>query len=208
MITHPGAMTHLTAKDIKPEILEQCTHIHISSVFLQPDIQHTLIEILQLAKKLNLTTSLDTQWDPSEKWELELEEILPMIDVFLPNKQELLALTHTDNIDQSLEIVKDFSNILAVKMGNKGSLGFHRKKKYQAPPFLNPEVVDAIGAGDSFNAGFIYKYLKNGNLYECLQFGNLMGAINTTAPGGTAAFNDLERIKETAKKRFDFFINM
>jgi sugar/nucleoside kinase (ribokinase family) len=207
MITHPGAMTHLTSNDVTRDILIQSKHVHISSVFLQPGIQNTLVEILGLAKELNLTTSLDAQWDPSEKWDLDLPEILPLVDVFLPNIQELLGMTQTDNIDQALKTVKEFSNILAVKMGNKGSLGILNGKKYLASPFLNSEVVDAIGAGDSFNAGFIYKFLTQAELSECLQYGNLMGAINTTAPGGTDAFDDPEGVKETARKRFNFSID-
>ena len=62
------------------------------------------------------------------------------------------------------------------------------------PIFINPEYVDSIGAGDSFNSGFIKKYLENAPLSECLRFGNLMGAVSTTAAGGTAAFVDKELI--------------
>jgi len=207
MITHPGAMEHLTIEDITPEILDLCSHIHISSVFLQPGIHHNLPEILKLAKSMNITTSLDTQWDPLEKWDLNLKELLPMVDVFLPNIQEFLALTKSEDIQKAVEAVKVNSNIIAVKMGNKGSLGLFKGKSFMANPFLNKEVVDAIGAGDSFNAGFIFKYLQNVALIECLQFGNLAGAINTTAPGGTAAFESYNKVKDIARKRFNFQID-
>ena len=188
MITHPGSMEHFTFSEIKPDILDRCNHIHISSVFLQPGIKENLVDLLSVAKEHNITTSLDTQWDPSEKWDLELEKALPLVDVFLPNIQELLALTRKENLEKAIKSVKDFSNIVAVKMGNNGSVGIKRGKSYSSKPFLNRQVVDAIGAGDSFNAGFIFKFLQQAELNECLLFGNLMGAINTTAAGGTAAF--------------------
>jgi sugar/nucleoside kinase (ribokinase family) len=75
------------------------------------------------------------------------------------------------------------------------------------PPFLNKDVVDAIGAGDSFNAGFIFMFINNKRLQDCLQFGNLTGAINTTAAGGTTAFYSFEEVKKTAKEQFNFLIN-
>ena len=207
MITYPGAMGHLGLEDITPEILSNCHHVHISSVFLQPGIHKNLKEILALIKELNLTTSMDTQWDPLEKWDLDLREILPLVDVFLPNIQEFLALTQKKNIRQAIHAVKDHSNVTAVKMGKKGSVGLLNGISYKAKPFLNPKVVDAIGAGDSFNAGFILKFLQKAELEECLQFGNLMGAINTTAPGGTGAFDHYDHVKETAIKRFNFSID-
>jgi sugar/nucleoside kinase (ribokinase family) len=207
MITHPGAMEHLTKDNITSDILKQCHHIHISSVFLQPGIQSELRQILKSAKKLDITTSLDTQWDPLEKWNLDLKEILPLVDIFLPNIQEFMALTKTKNINHAIETVKEYTNIIAIKMGNKGSLGIYEGKSFPSKPFLNKKVIDAIGAGDSFNAGFIFKFLQHAELNECLQFGNLMGAINTTASGGTAAFVNYDSVKEKAEKRFNFLIN-
>ena len=67
MLTHPGAMEHLTLQDIKSEDLQKAKHMHVSSLFLQPKIKENIIEIFQLAKENGLTTSLDTQWDPAEK---------------------------------------------------------------------------------------------------------------------------------------------
>ncbi|MFN2396708.1 MAG: PfkB family carbohydrate kinase, partial [Bacteroidales bacterium] len=70
------------------------------------------------------------------------------------------------------------------------------------PPFLNKEVVDAIGAGDSFNAGFIFKFINGNSIAECQKYGNLTGAVSTTAAGGTTAFQDYEKFLETARNRF------
>jgi sugar/nucleoside kinase (ribokinase family) len=206
MITHPGAMEYFDFKEIKEDILDQCRHIHISSVFLQPGLRDNLADILLMAKKIKITTSLDTQWDPSEKWDLDLGTILPLVDVFLPNIQELLALTRKENIQEAVKSIMNYSHIIAVKMGNKGSLGVLNGKTFPSKPYLNKEVVDAIGAGDSFNAGFVSKFLQRATMNECLRFGNLMGAINTTAAGGTAAFDHYDRMKEIAREKFKYSI--
>ena len=71
------------------------------------------------------------------------------------------------------------------------------------PAFINTEVVDTIGAGDSFNAGFVHMFVKGEPVEKCLSFGNLAGAISTTAAGGTAAFKSKELIRKTAKEKFN-----
>lgn len=68
---------------------------------------------------------------------------------------------------------------------------------------MNTEVVDAIGAGDSFNAGFISQFIQGKSFIECQRFGNLTGAINTTAAGGTGAFTSKENIIQIAKEKFN-----
>ena len=71
------------------------------------------------------------------------------------------------------------------------------------PAYLNENVVDAIGAGDSFNAGFINRFINHKPLDECLDFGALCGALNTTAAGGIGAFQSLETVKASMKQRFN-----
>ena len=69
------------------------------------------------------------------------------------------------------------------------------------PAFVNPSVVDAIGAGDSFNAGFIHQFIRQQPVDVCQEFGNLTGAISTQAAGGTAAFNDIQnRLKHAIEQ--------
>jgi sugar/nucleoside kinase (ribokinase family) len=204
MITFPGAMEHLNPGDITSQMLLDCGHLHVSSVFLQPGIQHYLPQIFRLAKENGLTTSLDTQWDPAEKWNLDLKKILPSVDIFFPNLKEILAMTKSRDVHSALDSLKEYAHIIAVKMGKAGSLGFLEGKKILSECFYNPDLVDAIGAGDSFNAGFVFKFLQEADLEQCLRYGNLMGAINTTASGGTTAFTDLDQVKKTALKEFNF----
>ncbi|MCD6116351.1 carbohydrate kinase family protein, partial [bacterium] len=93
MITHTGAMEHLTINDMNPETLRKARHLHFSSYFLQPGIRRDVSTMFKMAKENGLTTSFDAQWDPAEQWEMDIENILPYVDLFFPNEQELLHLT-------------------------------------------------------------------------------------------------------------------
>ena len=204
MVTYQGAMNELTIDDISKETLSLAKHLHFSSYYLQPGIKKDISKLLKMAKDSGLSTSFDMQWDPDEKWDLNYEETLPLVDVFLPNEQELKYLTKNKNIDEALDALSQFSKAVIVKMGNKGSLLFNKGKKNLKNAFFNNEVVDAIGAGDSFNAGFIFKYIKGESLEKCQEFGNLMGAVNTTAAGGTTAFSSYKNVIRTAKEKFNY----
>ncbi len=202
MVTYPGAMENLTIEEITDDKLAEAQHLHLSSPFLQPKLKNSLVEIFEKAKRVGLTTSLDTQWDPNEKWDLDLEKLLPFVDIFLPNEQELLLLTSEETIESALNKIEKYANTVIVKMGIKGSLSMANGKRTAVEPFLNTDVVDAIGAGDSFNSGFISKFIKGKTIEECQKFGNLTGAINTTAAGGTGAFVSVRKVKSVAKEKF------
>ncbi len=200
--TYPGAMDNLTINDIAEDDLNKAKHLHFSSYFLQPGMWNSLGELFRKAKKLGLTTSFDMQWDPQETWKLDIEDVLPFVDVFLPNEKELMFLTGKDNLVDAIDEVKKFTDILAIKRGNQGSIVNYKDQSTELPAFLNNCVVDSIGAGDSFNAGFIFKFINGENIAECQKFGNLTGALSTTSAGGTAAFEDFDVLKRTAKEQF------
>jgi sugar/nucleoside kinase (ribokinase family) len=204
MVTYPGAMAELTVDEVDFDFMAQYKHLHLSSPFLQPKLKDGIIRLFQKAKELGLTTSLDPQWDPSEKWEIDLDELLPYVDVFLPNIKEILALTRTNTLGNALAMVKPFGKCTVVKNGEHGVVCQIIDELIIQPAFLNNQVVDCIGAGDTFNSGFISKYIQKATIPECLEFGALTGAINTTMSGGIGAFESIEEVKKTAWTRFGF----
>jgi len=206
MLTYPGAMIDLSADDISDEMLASTGHLHVSSIFLQPGLRKGIIGLMQRAKKSGLTTSLDTQWDPEEKWGLPLEELLPLVDVFLPNMQEFLNLSRSAALTKGIEKMASRLNILVVKDGSNSAYLWHKGHLVNRPAFLNPDVADCIGAGDSFDAGFIHCFIHGDPLEDCLRYATLMGAINTTKPGGTTAFTDKQAIRKIARDRFNMEI--
>lgn len=204
MVTHPGAMNEFTINDIDSNKLMTARHLHFSSYYLQPGLKSNVADLFKMAKDSGMTTSFDMQWDPNEKWDMDYKNILPNVDVFFPNEQELFNLTGEKDVVKGLNQLSKYTNNVAVKMNNKGSISWNKNSIHHIEAFLNEEVVDAIGAGDSFNAGFIFKYLQGKGIKECQEFGNLMGAVSTTAAGGTGAFNYYEQIMKIAKEKFGY----
>lgn len=208
MVTYPGAMEDLTIDDISEETIKSAGHLHFSSYFLQPGIQPGLKSLFERAKRHGLTTSLDIQWDPQEKWNFNYREILPLVDVFLPNEQEALLLTNESTLENAINKLTPLARHVIIKLGGKGSIAATGKNIVFKESYYNKNVVDAIGAGDSFNAGFIFRFIKGYNIDDCQKFGNLTGAINTTAAGGTAAFESYEQVIKTGQEKLGFDIRV
>jgi len=203
-VTYPGAMNELHLKDIDFDFLSKARHMHFSSCFLQPGIRNDLTALFRGAKEIGLTTSFDAQWDPEEKWDLPLEQLLPFVDVFLPNIQEFKFLTRSNTIEEGIRKLRPYAHYIVIKNGSDGAWAWDGKRIITQPAFLNNRVVDCIGAGDSFNAGFIKDFINNIPIKKCLETGALTGAINTTRAGGTGAFENPDLIREIARERFNY----
>lgn len=205
-VTYPGAMNDLRLGDIDFNFFSSARHMHFSSFFLQPGIRNDLVTLFRRAKEAGLTTSFDAQWDPEEKWDLSLGQLLPFVDVFLPNMQEFKSLTQTNTIEEGIQKLKHFAHIVVIKNGSYGAMAWDGSNLISRPAFRNDNVVDCIGAGDSFNAGFITEFIKKQPLEKCLEMGALIGAINTTRAGGTGAFENKESIRQIARKHFSYIL--
>jgi sugar/nucleoside kinase (ribokinase family) len=205
MVTYPGAMTRMTVESITDGMMLQCRHLHVSSVFLQTGIKKNITDLFRRAKALGLTTSLDPQWDPQEKWDLDFNTLLSFVDIFIPNEAELQAITKIQELDLAMKALP-FANTLVVKCGREGAYLRDSSGLFFQQSFLNTNVVDSIGAGDSFDAGFVHSFLQGKPLKKCLEFAALTGAINTTREGGTTAFENLDTVKTIARSSFNYII--
>jgi len=203
-LTYQGAMDVMGFDDIDKSVFDCTKHIHLSSLFMQSGLLRDIDRILDLAKSKGVTVSLDTQWDPMETWKLDYKSVLPKITVFMPNEKELIALTHKDNLESAIqEVIPHLGSAMLVKCGSDGSILVRKDgSRIVLPAFLNKNVVDAIGAGDSFNSGFISAFVKGFSQEDCQITGNLTGAVNTTASGGTGAFVSLDHVRRVCREKF------
>ena len=203
-LTYQGSMDVMGFDQIDKSVFDLSQHIHLSSLFMQSALLRDIHKVLDLAAEKGCTVSLDTQWDPMEKWALDYPRVLPKITVFMPNEKELCALTGKASLEDAIaEVLPYLGNIMLVKCGSKGSLLVKKDgSRKLLPAFLNKDVVDAIGAGDSFNSGFVSAFVKGLSPEVCQITGNLTGAVNTTAAGGTGAFTSLEAVRKICKERF------
>jgi len=189
ILTYPGCMAEMSLAHLDLEYLKSATHFHLSSYFLHralvPQIPHLLREL----KNSGLRISLDTNDDPHDRWNDGIQDALEHVDVLMPNEREVCKLARTEKVEDAVHKLLERVPLIVLKRGAKGATAF--TKTEEVPVSAIPvEVVDPVGAGDSFNAGFLHKYVQGKPLAECLAYGNLAAACSTTKPGGTEAFRD------------------
>ena len=175
-------------------------HLHMGSYFLQPHVRKNLSVLYERAKQLGMSTSLDAGWDEAGRWNDGLENILRFADFFFPNDKEACAITGTgDVLEAASKIARMGTNVL-VKCGPDGAVLCAKESDApkRFPPFRT-RVLDSTGAGDSFNAGVLYAFLKGLPLDECARYGNAAGAVSVTRPGGTTACPTLREVEKTLK---------
>lgn len=189
ILTYMGVMAEMNISDLDMSFITSGRHFHLSSLFLQKGLQRDLPRLFRELKEQGLTISLDTNDDPDHLWGEPLGELLSLIDVLLPNEDEAKRMMRTDDLDDAIEQLAQRVPVVAVKCGGRGSIVQAGDKRYSAPS-LRVEPVDTIGAGDSFNAGFLKAYLNGLPLDECAAAGNASAALSTLRSGGTEAFRD------------------
>jgi sugar/nucleoside kinase (ribokinase family) len=200
MVTYLGSIAHLRPADIKTSVLTGYCHLHVGSYFLQTGLQSGLPDLFALAHRAGLTVSLDTGWDPGQRWgDGGLLTLLERVDFFLPNEREACAIAGVDDSEQAMRELAKRAGLVAVKRGAEGAMAMKGAQIVHSPGF-RVNVVDATGAGDSFDAGFIFAYiLQRRPLVEALRFANACGALCATGYGGTAAQPTLHQVQDMLK---------
>ena len=186
ILTYAGSIAALHSHEIDFTFFACTQHLHLGSYFLLDKLRADIPTIFQKAQAEGLTTSLDTNYDPSEKWNDGLSHTLAHTDIFLPNQTELQAITKENNLKTALNRLAQTVPLIATKLGADGAIAQCGANVIQAPP-LPVNVIDTTGAGDSFDAGFIYGYLAGWSLPRILRFGCICGALSTQAAGGITA---------------------
>ncbi len=195
ILTYPGTISQLRLEDIDLDYLASARHFHMSSLFLQRELLPHVPELFRRMKSAGLTTSLDTNDDPEDHWDKILQEILPYVDILLPNEREAMKMSGADDLETALSRLAQMVETVVVKMGACGAVAIRDGQRVSAPA-VPVTVIDPVGAGDSFDAGFLHQFLRGANLAACLAYGNLCGAFSATDCGGTEAFREGARMQE------------
>ncbi len=195
ILTYLGTISELRFEDLDIDYLASGRHFHMSSLFLQRELLPHVPELFRRMKSAGLTTSLDTNDDPDDHWDSILEEILPHVDILLPSEREAMKMSRTDDLEIALLRLAQKVETVVVKLGASGAVAIRDGRRFSAPA-VPVTVIDPIGAGDSFDAGFLHQFLRGADLTTCLAYGNLCGAFSTTDCGGTEAFRNASRMQE------------
>jgi sugar/nucleoside kinase (ribokinase family) len=189
ILTYLGTTLDLQFAHLDLNFLRSASHFHLSSFFLLRALRPRIPELFAQLKRAGLTTSLDTNDDPEDLWADDLKSVLKHVDIFLPNEREASRLTGMGDVQGALDALSRLVPIVVIKRGPEGAIARRGKDRFTAPS-LSVHPVDTVGAGDSFNAGFLHKFILRANLEDCLQYGNAVAALSITRAGGTEALRD------------------
>jgi sugar/nucleoside kinase (ribokinase family) len=185
ILTYPGSISALRYDEVDWHVLDQARHLHMGSYFLLDALLPDVPKLFAQAKQQGLTVSLDTNYDPTEAWDSGLSETLRHVDILLPNETELLAVARQSDVSPALDTLSKTVPMVAVKRGAQG--GTLRTGDTTLTAAAIPvNVVDTTGAGDSFNAGFVYGFLQGWKPEHSLRLACVCGALSTQGAGGTA----------------------
>ncbi len=166
-------------------------HLHIGELA-------TLAEhpgVVRAAKAAGMTVSCDCSWDEAVLARQDLPRLLRGVDVFLPNAIEAEALSRHAPLH-------DHAPVVVVKDGARGASAISGGVTVDCPA-EDTHVVDTVGAGDAFNAGFIDAWLAQRPLPDCLKAGHTTAAVALGRRGGSLGLTPLTPARRDAFSVFE-----
>ncbi len=195
-----GANGELSEDDLNWDIIKTAKILHIAGALVMPRFDgQPMANVLQKAKTLGITTSLDTAWDATGKWLETLEPCLPFVDIFLPSLTEAQHLTGKSEVREISTFFRNYGiSTIGLKMGERGSYVSTPEEELFVPAYP-VNIVDATGAGDAYVAGFLTGTVKGWDLKTTAELASATGAACVTAIGTTAGIQNLEETMKICK---------
>jgi sugar/nucleoside kinase (ribokinase family) len=198
ILTSDSTLRLLRCEDVPLDLVDSSRHVHVGGYFLQAGLWSGLPALLERARAGGATTSVDPNWDPSERWSAELAATLPLVDIFLPNAAEAARITGLASAEAAARQLARTCGIVAVKAGAAGGLACQGDEVVHATA-LALEPKDAVGAGDNFDAGFLAGQLTGLGVRDSLALAVACGGLSTQGVGGTGANVTLEHARAAAR---------
>jgi sugar/nucleoside kinase (ribokinase family) len=200
LVTMLGAISELRYADLQIEALRGCSHLHLTSFFLQTALRPSFPRILRQARNLGLTTSFDPNSDPSSSWGRDIWDVIDETSILFVNREEALQVTKKPTVRAALDQLANRAQCVVIKLGSRGAIA-KAGAEFTSVPAFEISPLDTTGAGDSFAAGFVHAYLSGRNLQQCLIEGNACGALSTLQVGGTGGQPDLAQLSRFLARR-------
>lgn len=198
ILTYPGSIPDLKYTDIDFSIISQSNHLHLGSFFLLEKLRPDIPRLFRRVREMGLSISLDTNYDPKEEWDGNLRESIALTDILMPNTVEITALTGEKNLAQAVAKLSEVTPYVVVKLGAEGAVAKKHDEEMVWQKAISVDVVDTVGAGDSFDAGFLYGFLRGMNISQSLKMAVACGSLSTRGSGGTSAQPDLKEALDFA----------
>jgi sugar/nucleoside kinase (ribokinase family) len=192
-LTYKGcaAATGMLVRARNRSAVPRVRHVHFAGV--RPPFE-PYVRMLDRLRAASVTTSLDIGWNPGVYAAPGFRQVVKRMTVFMPSQRDARWFTGRADPGEAVHALGELVPMPVIKLGAQGSVGLERGRLVRVGP-PRVQAVDTTGAGDAFNAGFLWARLRNEPLEECLLAGNICGALSTRAPGGTAAFPTLRELR-------------
>jgi sugar/nucleoside kinase (ribokinase family) len=188
MLTHKGCLHEVTVDSVQRSgVLSAARHLHIAGYYLLEELQPHWPALLASLESRGVTVSLDTNFSPLGNWD-SVRAVLPYVDVFLPNEGEALHICGKDDLDEAGHWLAGVTGLTVIKRGAQGAVAFSgaERTQFAVPQSLlaNLRIVDTTGAGDNFDAGFMFAWLRGATLADCVALGMKCATASLGAIGG------------------------
>ncbi len=194
---HAGASDHFQVDDLPLKLLQGARVVLLTGYTLFPQLRTDgYLSILSTARQTGAITALDIGPAIAQPVGMvELAPLLPTIDYLIANDYELAACTGNQNLEAGISQLLDAgANNVVIKQGKDGALIRGEHLSINEPGF----VVNArftVGAGDSFNAGFLYGIEQGWPPDKAVRFGNATAALVVSSAQGVLGCPTLEQVE-------------
>jgi ribokinase len=199
MITYDTINRNLHKLLARPAVrgqLHKAKHLHLACALSPPQ---AWIPAIRRLRSQGLTISLDVGWNPEVLQSPRLPAFLRECDFVFPNEIEARTMTGEKSVERAAKKLAQWVRLPVVKLGRDGCIAVQEEKVLRVKS-IHVHTVDATGAGDAFNGGFLNGYLSGRILEDCLRLGNICGAMATTCPGGSSTILSRGKLLELMKR--------
>jgi len=202
--THPLWQLEYSPDEV--ETLLDTRLLHLGGFLHFKDAWHgAIVDLFEEAKSRGIITSMDPQfplWVMEPPWMVGLEDILPYVDILFCDETEAQNITAAATLDSAAQQLLDAGvQTVIIKQGVQGSTVYRQGWKHRQDAVILGELVDSIGAGDTYDAGFLYGTLKGWSLEERALFASVAAGFSVTGIGGSQSMPELDRITAEVERR-------
>jgi sulfofructose kinase len=185
ILHYPGTTRRLAIDDLDKEYITSARYVHLTNA------TPAAVQTALWASEKGLKVVFD-----AEKYSSEMENIIPLIDVFIASEHFYCSLFQDKNYKINCKKIQDRGpEIVAITLGEKGCVVLDKDDFYRVPSFT-VNVYDTTGAGDVFHGAFIYGLLQKWNTWKIARFASAVSAIKCTRIGGRAGIPDINTVNK------------
>jgi sugar/nucleoside kinase (ribokinase family) len=188
-----GAPVHLRPEDLDPDQIAGAAWLHTSGMVLREmPVREAVLHGMRIAREAGVPVSLDLNlrlelWGWGDDIRATLDRALPLVDVvFGSGAEEIVPVAGVEPVKRAAQTLADGQRTVVARLGAAGALAATPAEIVHAPAFP-AEVVDTVGAGDAFDAGFIAARAAGHDLHTALRWGNAVAALHIGQPGARSA---------------------